>query len=189
VAEEEHQKQVLAQQEKARTDSPRRAQEATGPAAKAGEDVRRQQEAQQKEKGTAGTRRGRARKAALQQRRKKTRRDSVEAAGRQRDQQTRLDAERKRQLEAQQAKARQDSPRREECAACSGKDRRRAAFPGAGKPRQPGAPVAKKPEPEPEVSKSAQQYLAGIRENRKKRAEPGHGIVRHARPQAGGRGS
>jgi hypothetical protein len=164
-AEEEHQKQVLAQQEKARTDSLDALKKQQDQQAKAGEDVRRQQEAQQKEKERlARAEEERAKQLATAQ--EKTRRDSVEAAGRQRDQQTRLDAERKRQLEAQQAKARQDS--------LAAKNAPLVQEKTAGAPpsraqvtAQPGAPVAKKPEPEPEVSKSAQQYLAGIRENRK----------------------
>jgi hypothetical protein len=162
--EEERQKQVLAQQEEARTDSLDALKKQQDQQAKAGEDVRRQQEAQQKEKERLA-RAGEERAKQVASAQEKARRDSVEATGRQRDQQARLDAERKRQLEAQQAKARQDSvaakkaPLVQEKAAAAPPSRAQVTV-------QPGAPVAK--QQEPEISKSAQDYLAGIRDSRKK---------------------
>jgi hypothetical protein len=155
---------VRRQQEKARTDSLDAVKKHQDQQAKAGEDVRRQQETQRKEiERLARAEEERAKQDASAQ--EKERRDSVEAAGRQRDQQARLDAERKRQLEAQQAKARQDSisapraPLVQDKTAGAPPSRAQAAV-------QPGAPVAK--QQEPEISKSAQDYLAGIRESRKK---------------------
>ncbi len=100
---------------------------------------------------------------------KKARKDSLEIARKQQEQQAKIEEDQRKRQAAQQEEARKDSleaAKKQQLEAKTDQDRRRQQE--TRNLATPAVPPEKPQEKAPEASKSAQEYLTGLRDNQKK---------------------